>query len=239
MLEDDDDDDDDEPLDLGACALPDFNDPKTDPKAAADLLQKIENGQVFCCASDGKWKAMSEDCAESWPPPLPPAPPPQAPLPEAPPPEEEHEEPPPEEEHQEPSRPAPCPDGQHWREAREAGCYEEEPDETPEERHERKEEELIEKEKELETSSFVSQLMIASTSWSTLRRNALFTVPSVSSSPTPLTFSLLQAAKIMFWMSLGIFVTTVELVGLGIPGVSDKGVAPSPSMESSLPCAYL
>ena len=100
MLEDDDDDDDDEPLDLGACALPDFNDPKTDPKAAADLLQKIENGQVFCCASDGKWKAMSEDCAESWPPPLPPAPPPQAPLPEAPPPEEEHEEPPPEAEHE-------------------------------------------------------------------------------------------------------------------------------------------
>ena len=39
---------------------------------------------------------------------------------------------------------------QHWREAREAGCYEEEPDETPEERHERKEKELIEKEKELE-----------------------------------------------------------------------------------------
>jgi hypothetical protein len=69
---------------------------------------------------------------------------------QGPPPEEEHEEPPPEKEHQEPPRPAPCPAGQHWREAREAGCYEEEPGETPDERHERKERELIEKEEELE-----------------------------------------------------------------------------------------
>jgi hypothetical protein len=43
----------------------------------------------------------------------------------------------------------------------------------------------------------------------------------------------------MFWMSLGISLTTVELVGLGIPGVNDKGVVPSPSMEPSPPCAYL
>jgi len=61
--DDDDDDDDEEEIDGGACRLPDFTDPNADLQAAADLLKsKIENGEVSCCASDGKWKHMEEDC---------------------------------------------------------------------------------------------------------------------------------------------------------------------------------
>jgi hypothetical protein len=62
--DDNDNDDDEEDFDLGACRLPDFTDPNMDPQTASDLLKKIENGEVFCCPSDGQWKQRGADCAD-------------------------------------------------------------------------------------------------------------------------------------------------------------------------------
>jgi hypothetical protein len=57
--DDEGDDADDDDLDLGGCALPDSDDPDY-----ASKMQKIENGEIFCCPSDGQWKPMGADCAD-------------------------------------------------------------------------------------------------------------------------------------------------------------------------------
>ena len=53
------DEEDGDGLDLGECSLP-----NSDDSDYASIMQKIENGKMFCCPNEGQWKPIGEPCGD-------------------------------------------------------------------------------------------------------------------------------------------------------------------------------